>query len=36
MQRHLKEAYPGLTGELATDMNILISRSPEQGAYCTW
>lgn len=36
MQRHFREAYPNLAGEIATDISILLSRSPEQGAYCTW
>ena len=34
--RQLREAYPGLAGEILTDGGILVSRSPEQGAYSTW
>lgn len=36
MQRKFKEAYPGLIGRVVTDVSILASRSPEQGAYPTW
>ncbi|KAL1958256.1 hypothetical protein VTO42DRAFT_4764 [Malbranchea cinnamomea] len=32
MQQQWKEAYPGLTGKLITNVNLALGRSPEQGA----
>ena len=33
MQQQWKEAYPGLTGKLITNVSLALGRDPEQGAY---
>lgn len=35
MQKHWKEAYDDLRGEIAFDLSMLFGRSPEQGSYST-
>lgn len=35
MQKHWKEAYDDIRGEIAFDLSMLFGRSPEQGSYST-